>query len=70
MITELHNFNVDKTNENIQMELAEMRWNSVVRQKFSEVAVPNFVLIYLRIDFQNVFNLHAKMPDVWQYLRK
>lgn len=54
MITGTYNFNGDK------MELAEMQWNSAVKQRFSEDAVPNFAAIYLRIDFQKVFNLNAK----------
>jgi hypothetical protein len=60
MITGQYNFNVDKTDGDIQMDLAEMQCNSVVKQKFREVAAPNFALIHLRIDFQKVFNLHAK----------
>jgi hypothetical protein len=59
MITGPYNFNGDKIDGDIQMEFAEMQWNSVVKQRFSEDAVPIFA-IYLRIDLQKVFSLNAK----------
>jgi hypothetical protein len=37
-----------------------MQWNSIVKQKFSNDAVSNFALIYLRTHFQKAFNFHAK----------
>jgi hypothetical protein len=69
MLTGPLNFNVEKTYGDLQLELAEMQWDSMVKQNFNEGAVPNFALIYLWIDFQKAFNFHAKNVRCWQYLR-
>jgi hypothetical protein len=55
-----HSFDGDKADELIQMYLLQMQRDSPRKENVVTLRCQIFILIYLDIDFQKLFNLHAK----------